>query len=605
MNYGFQTIASKGLKAALSLNLALFGVGLGVPYKAFAEDNDGVVGEGSASQNPSMTDAVSISSDVTSDTPVDVDGDSNEDPGKSEENIIVKDNQTVSQVESDVVVENQDDVSDGQLIENSWRYSNGELLTSADGASTDASDDGVATYSAVHNPAGYTVFNWFDRFDKGYCSGDGASKVIDVSEHQGSIDWSKVKASGVNYAIIRCGYGDDYSSQDDKQWIQNVRGCLNNGIPFGIYIYSYAKNVNMAKSEAAHVLRCLSNAGLNASKVALPVFLDMEDSSTLGSDYAAIATAFCNTISNAGYKPGVYASASWWNSYLTASCFSGWVKWVAQWNANSGLTCSGFSSFSNSSNFWQFSDYGSVPGISGAVDLNYTYMVAGGHDLSMASVSSSDMRRNATGSALAPSIAVSLGGRRLSAGTDYAVLYNGSESAPSAPGSYEVTVAGRGSYSGSARVGTFVINDKVASGKVVVSNAKSPSLVLDAEGAWPRNGSNVTAWSANGGSNQVWSFELGSDGYYVIRNAKSPSLVLDAEGAWPRNGSNVTAWSANGGSNQKWVVEPAGDGCYVIRNAKSPSLVLDAEGAWPRNGSNVTAWSANGGSNQKWKINKQ
>ena len=184
-----------------------------------------------------------------------------------------------------------DSTSDPQK-ENSYRFENGERITSEDGAATDT-ESILSTFSAVVNPEGYTVFNWFDKFSKGYYTGTNAYKGIDVSEHNGTINWKTVKASGVDYAIIRCGYGQNSKSQDDDQWINNVRGCINNGIPFGVYIYSYATNTTRAASEADHVLRCLKDAGLNPSKVGYPIYFDMEDASTIGSDYAAMATAFC------------------------------------------------------------------------------------------------------------------------------------------------------------------------------------------------------------------------------------------------------------------------------------------------------------------------
>lgn len=69
---------------------------------------------------------------------------------------------------------------------NSWRFNNGELVTTDQGAYPD--DDGIQVFSAEKNDQGYTVFNWFDRFNNGYCSGDGAKRVIDVSVHNGNIN---------------------------------------------------------------------------------------------------------------------------------------------------------------------------------------------------------------------------------------------------------------------------------------------------------------------------------------------------------------------------------------------------------------------------------
>ena len=80
--------------------------------------------------------------------------------------------------------------------------------------------------------------------------------VIDVSKHQGAIDWAAVKSSGQIYgAIIRCGFGSDLKKQDDSRFVENVEGCIKNGIPFGVYLYSYAKTNAEIDSEVKHTIR--------------------------------------------------------------------------------------------------------------------------------------------------------------------------------------------------------------------------------------------------------------------------------------------------------------------------------------------------------------
>lgn len=114
----------------------------------------------------------------------------------------------------------------------------------------------------------------------------------------------------------------------------------------------------MAMSEAQHVLRLIGGHSLTYQ-----VYFDMEDNSTIGSDYAAIAQTFCDTIQNAGYAVGVYANLDWWDNYLTNSCFNQWHKWVARYNS----TCD----YNGDYAIWQYSSKGSVDGISGSVDMNY------------------------------------------------------------------------------------------------------------------------------------------------------------------------------------------------------------------------------------------
>ena len=495
--------------------------------------------------------------------------------------------------------------------ENSYRYVDGERLMSDQGASTGA-DSGLSTFSAVKNPEGYTVFNWFDKFSKGYYTGTNAYKGIDVSYHNGIIDWKKVKASGVDYAIIRCGYGQNSTSQDDQQWINNVKGCIEAGIPFGVYLYSYADNTTKAASEADHVLRCLKDAGLNPGKLAYPVYFDMEDASTANSDHAAIATTFCDKIKAAGYTPGIYANKSWFTSKLTASCFNNWTKWVAEWNASSGLTYSGLSNFTSGNGMWQFSDYGSVPGInSKAVDLNYTFM-APKYNVSFASISTSGMMRNATGKALSPSITVKLDGKTLKSGTDYTVSYkkqgssSSTTSAPSEAGTYEVTITGAGTYSGTKSVGNMTIYAKPnidTSFAYRFSCVANTNLVLDAANSTPKVGSNVSVWTSHGGNNQSWYLVPDGNGYYTIKSAANSNYVLDAANSTPKVGSNVSVWTSHGGNNQKWILVES-NGTYTLRNAANNNLVLDASGTNPKSGANVSAWTSHGGNNQKWKLTK-
>ena len=257
--------------------------------------------------------------------------------------------------------------------ENSFRYEDGvpigqsQLMRSGGLTSTPTWNSSYGTnkyvyYNASGNPITHTV--------------SGATAVgVDVSEHQGLIDWAKVKASGVTFAIIRVGYGSDYESQDDKYFAQNIEGALNNGIAIGVYIYSYATKVSggtgSAEGEAQHVLRVLRSKGVSPSVLTLPVYYDMEDKVQSGLSASAlgdIAERFCNTISAAGYKVGVYASQSWWKNKLTSPKFDNpnWSRWVAQY-CNYDKPQVDFEY-----GFWQFTSHGQVEGINGYADVNFS-----------------------------------------------------------------------------------------------------------------------------------------------------------------------------------------------------------------------------------------
>ena len=191
-------------------------------------------------------------------------------------------------------------------------------------------------------------------------------KGIDVSHHNGSIDWQKVAATDVDYAIIRCGYGNDMISQDDTYWKQNTEGCEKNNIPYGVYIYSYATTVEMAKSEANHVLRLIEGHTLN-----FPIYFDVEDEiqkSLTPSQLTQIINTFTSIIISQGYECGIYANLDWFVNRIeeTVTANNNFFKWIAQYN-NIGTTYTGVYQM------WQCTDKGKVDGIYGDVDLNFWY----------------------------------------------------------------------------------------------------------------------------------------------------------------------------------------------------------------------------------------
>jgi len=203
----------------------------------------------------------------------------------------------------------------------------------------------------------------------------GAKAVgIDVSEHQGWIDWQEVADAGIDFAIIRCGYGSDYTSQDDQYFLQNVRGAKAAGLDLGVYLYGHANTTSGAISEANHTLRLLKQAGLKSSDLKYGVYYDFEDprdQSWLSAwQSAALCNAYCSRIRAAGYGAGIYSSLSWWDAKLYDSSLSKWNHWIAQWPYKTGgRTCSYIGKYA----IWQCMSDGSVPGISGRVDMDLAY----------------------------------------------------------------------------------------------------------------------------------------------------------------------------------------------------------------------------------------
>ena len=193
---------------------------------------------------------------------------------------------------------------------------------------------------------------------------------IDVSQWQGNIDWQEVADSGIEFAIIRCGYGSDWVSQDDWFFLQNVKGAKAAGLDLGVYLYSYAEDTSDAVSEANHTLRLLNKAGLRPSDLKYGVSYDVEDGSQAGLWLPGLCRAYCNKIKAAGYRVGVYSYLNWWNTKLDDPIMSNWDRWIAQWPTPTGnTTCS----YNGKYVIWQFSSSGSVPGISGRVDMDLAY----------------------------------------------------------------------------------------------------------------------------------------------------------------------------------------------------------------------------------------
>lgn len=178
-------------------------------------------------------------------------------------------------------------------------------------------------------------------------------KVIDVSYAQGRINWEAVKGN-VDAVIIRCGYGSDDVAQDDTWWRYNVAEVERLGIPYAVYLYSYAANKVMAQSEARHVIRLLKG------RKPWAVYYDLEEAG-LGPVSVPNADTFCGMVEAAGYRAGVYTFESWFNTYMRGyNRYPLWIAKVSDTAPAVGVPYEG----------WQYTFNASVPGISTAVDCS-------------------------------------------------------------------------------------------------------------------------------------------------------------------------------------------------------------------------------------------
>lgn len=195
---------------------------------------------------------------------------------------------------------------------------------------------------------------------------------IDVSQWQGTINWEKVKADGIDFAIIRAG-GRFFVSGGlyfDDNFYQNIKAAQDAGIMVGVYYFSQAVTTAEAREEANWVLDYIEGYDLQ-----LPIYMDYEMSSDPSgrinnlskATRTANAKAFCSVIEAAGYETGVYSNLNFLNNSIDGAQLSGlYNMWAAQYN----YRCQYASDYI----MWQYSSDGSVDGISGRTDMNFMYL---------------------------------------------------------------------------------------------------------------------------------------------------------------------------------------------------------------------------------------
>ena len=191
---------------------------------------------------------------------------------------------------------------------------------------------------------------------------------IDISRHNGDIDWNAVKNAGVNFVILRCGYRGSSSGVllEDQKFRSNIQGATAAGLKVGIYFFSQAISEVEAVEEASLTLDLIRRYGIT-----YPVFMDVEDANGRADRIDAgtrtkIIRAFCETIRGGGYTAGVYANKTWLNEKMNVGQLSGYKIWLAQYASKP--------TYGGRYDMWQYSCKGKIPGISTSVDLDMSYM---------------------------------------------------------------------------------------------------------------------------------------------------------------------------------------------------------------------------------------
>ena len=188
---------------------------------------------------------------------------------------------------------------------------------------------------------------------------------IDVSEHNGVINWDTIKKGGIKFAIIRSSYGHFV---EDRQFRRNVKECERVHMPYGLYHYSYVATDQEMREEASGFIRLCKSC-----KPSYPCFIDMEDAdgwkaSHHVSDAMNVKVCYytCSELEANGFYAGIYANLDWWNNHLNSSTLDRFDKWVAQWAS--------VNTYTKPYQMWQFTSDGRVDGYTRRLDMDYSFV---------------------------------------------------------------------------------------------------------------------------------------------------------------------------------------------------------------------------------------
>lgn len=459
-----------------------------------------------------------------------------------------------------------------------------------------------------------------------------AKGVVDVSEHQGTIDWQAAKNAGVEGAIIRIAYG--WNNRYDYQALRNISECKRLGIPFGIYLYSYAYDNNSAQAEGNDTVNKLRAAGVNPGDLSYPVFYDLEKWSWTGHTpptnpwvYDGIVKTWWNALLQGGYNNlSVYSYTYYLNTALNTPDVRSNTRWVASYGARTGF------GFSSNDRGWQYSDDGWIDGI-GNVDhnafgnLNY---VSSAPNIAAYQASSLPNDTYFISSSLRDSAGLDIPGGSNNAGAKIQ-LYDANQSAAQQykltrhgdDGTYEIRNVDSGkvldipngnAYPG-APVQQYDSNDSNAQrwylrntgqGGMYIQS-KLGNFVLDLPSAQTWNGTRLQLWEPNFTRAQQFLFSTVVDlpsGYVRITSTANGSMVMDVPWGSQADGAHIQTYTSNDTDAQKFTFRQVGNAVYEIINAHSGKAV-DLTWGSTNNGTAIQQYSRNNSCSQHWLVRQQ
>ena len=455
-----------------------------------------------------------------------------------------------------------------------------------------------------------------------------AKGVIDVSQWQGDIDWNAARGAGVEAAIIRLGYG--WGNGLDNKARRNINECKRLGIPFGLYLYSYAYDAATARQEGEGTADLLRQAGVKPSDLSMPIYYDLEHWAWKGHVppnspvvYDSIVDAWYGRLQAAGFaRLSVYSYTSYLNTALNSTRIHQRTNWVASYGSRTGFA------FPANRRCWQYADNGRISGIGGAVDLNACGVLTPEASIDMNRLESVNLpdgkyyinlhKRDAS--------SIDIAGGSLSREIPLQIYsYNNTKAQQfefrrQGDGSYVIANVNSGKVldvsSGQAHNGATVWQydfNGTAAQRWYLRDAGNAYYLQSALGNWVLN---VTVGSFADGSTIVLSSPDGSDcqrfqlasttsvdvsSHYRLESAAGADLVLDVPGASHNNDVGLQLYDWNGTDAQLYAFTQVGNGVYTIKNAASGKQV-EVQGGRNSNGAKVQQYAGNGTQAQRWMI---
>ena len=451
-----------------------------------------------------------------------------------------------------------------------------------------------------------------------------AQGVIDVSEHNGTIDWAKAKANGVQGVIIRLGFG--WGNRLDYQAQRNISECKRLGIPFGIYWYSYAYQNDQAQREAETLVSQLRELGVSPSDLSYPVFYDLEkwvwsghNPPTSPSVYQGLVSTWWSHLNLAGFTNlSVYSYTSYLNGPLNTNGIHSKTRWAASYGSHVGFA------FANGVRGWQYSDNGTIPGISGRVDLNAFGNVYDVRTLSAVTIPNGTYYIN---SMVKDSSGIDIPGASTSNGARPQLYQANGSSAQKfvftkqSDGSYVITNAISGKaldVAGGATGNGAVVQQYTPNGtkaqRWYIRDTGSGYCIQSALGNWvldiangsSANGTSISLYTPNASKAQKFTLSsataaIPTNVSLKISSVENTSLTMDVPGASTKNGARIQIYQANGSDAQIFNAQQVGNGVYSLTNTAS-GKVLDVAGASTANGGVVQQYASNGTAAQHWSL---